>query len=507
MMGSTCFNRRVDERRWTRRGVIAAAGAALGGAFVARASARPLRFEWAEAPQAGAHHYVSRPDLRPPPVAVATPAAGTADGLLFLAPFQITGKAGRGYGALIVDETGEPVWFKPEPKLTAMDLRVQRYRGRSVLTWYEGDVLGAYGGEYVIADSGYRELARVRAGRGEHGDLHEFLITSRSTALISIYRVRSADLTSVGGPADGKLVEGLVQEIDIPTGRVLFEWSSADHIGVDESYMTNVTKAGTVDYFHLNSIGVDLDGNLIVSARHTSAVYKVDRRTGEILWRLGGKKSDFTMLPGADFAFQHDVRRHADGTLTLFDNNASLPPAAGAAPTSFSRPMRIALDMTAMTASLVTVYQPPEPRLGWAMGNVQQLPDGGVFVGWGTAGSFTEFTPDGQVRFDAALADGSVTYRAFRYAWVGRPDGRPAIGVTPNGDGTATVHASWNGATEVARWQVRGGAHAAKLRRLQTAQRAGFETAITVPAASGFVAVAALDAHGRELGVSRLARV
>ena len=152
---------------------------------------------------AAPHRFVSRPDLRPPVVAVTTASDAAAPGHIFIAPFQISGKAGPGYGALIVDELGQPIWFKPEPTKTAMNLRVQRYKGKPVLTWYEGDVLGGYGGDYVVADQSYRELARVKAGHGEHGDLHEFLLTSRGTALITIYSNIPADLTSVGGSAIG----------------------------------------------------------------------------------------------------------------------------------------------------------------------------------------------------------------------------------------------------------------------------------------------------------------
>ena len=234
-----------------------------------------------------------------------------------------------------------------------------------------------------------------------------------------------ADLSSIGGPVAGQLVVGVVQEIDIPSGKVLFQWRSDDHVPLTETNMPQVTAAGNVDYFHLNSVGVDLDGDLLISARHTDAIYKVDRKSGQIKWRLGGKSSDFKLGPGATFHYQHDVRRHADGTLTIFDNGAAVPGAPGVEP--FSRPLRLALNMKTMTASLVGQYLPPQGRSTWAMGNVQQLPGGGAFVGWGTFGAFTEFTAAGTVCFDASFGDGSVTYRAFRFPWVGRPTGRPAI--------------------------------------------------------------------------------
>ena len=477
----------------TRRGFLAGSLAALAARSLGDAVP-------ALAAPVAPRQFVSRPDLRPPVVAVNTNSVTVDPGHIFLAPFQITGTAGSDYGALIVDRNGEPLWFKPEQTVTAMNLRVQRYQGQPVLTWYEGDVLGGYGGDFLIADSSYRLLHTVHAANGQHGDLHEFLITSRNTALITIYANVPADLTSVGGTVAGQLTEGVIQEIDIPTGKVLFEWHSAAEIPLEESLFPSL-KNDVADYFHLNSVGVDTDGHLLVSARHTSTVYKLDRTSGRIIWRLGGKHSDFAIVPGAEFSYQHDVRRHSDGTLTIFDNNAALPTAK-----THSRPMRLALDLQAMTARLVAEYQPDTPRTTWAMGNLQQLPDGGAFVGWGTAGAFTEFAPDGTVRFDATLADGSVTYRAFRAPWVGKPAEPPRVVLTQDPAG-ATAHVSWNGATEVARWRADVGQARNALRPATTVRRAGFETAVPLGHRRGFVSLVALDAHGTELGASVVHRL
>ncbi len=400
---------------------------------------------------------------------------------------------------MIVDDDGEPVWFLPLEKVVAHNLRVQKYRGKPVLTWYEGPAGGTYGGSCVIYDTAYHEVKRVHAGNRLSCDLHEFLITSRNTALLSVYNEVISDLSSVGGPKDGRVVEGIIQELDIRTGKVLFDWHSLEHVSVAESYRTDVSAAGNVDYFHLNSIGVLADGNLLVSARHTSTVYKLDRRTGEIIWRLGGKASDFDVRSGAAFNFQHDARGHADGTLTVFDNGASGTGPQDVEPAS--RPLRLRLDQNAMTADLVQVYATPNPRLAIALGDVQQQPNGNVFVGWGAAGPFSEFSQDGTLRFDATFGDGSVSYRAFRFPWAARPSTRPRIAVVGNHDGTITVHASWNGATEVAHWQLRAGRSANRLEAVRTVQRTGFETEITVPAAHT-VSVFALDADGKTLGAS-----
>jgi arylsulfotransferase ASST len=483
----------------TRRRLIALGSAAGASLLLPRGTVAALRRR-----RAVDTAYVSRPDLNPPVVEVVVPAQGTAPGYLFLAPFDISAASGTytstpaaesHSGPLIVDEHGEPVWFLPQGALTAMGLRVQQYEGRDVLTWYEGTVLGPYGGDFVVYDPTYHQVLRVKAGRGRHGDLHEILLTPQKTALISIYREITADLTSVGGALDGRLVEGIVQEIDVATGRVVFEWRSAEHVGLDESNMTDATRAGNVDYFHLNSIDVDTDGHLLVSARHTSAVYKVHRRTGAVIWRLGGTKSDFSFAAGASFAYQHDARRQPDGTLTLFDNNAAVPGAK-----SGSRGMRVALDMKKMRASLVQEWVPGDGRTGWAMGNVQQLADGGALVGWGTDGSFSEFDKHGALRFDARFADGQVGYRAFRFEWSAEPAGEPAMAVRQNGDGTMTVYASWNGATGITHWQVRTGKHPSRMTVAVTHRRHGFETAMTMPSAGGYLSVVAVGAAGQHLG-------
>ena len=218
---------------------------------------------------------------------------------------------------LIIDKSKQVVWFNPvrEKAPRAMDFKVQTYRGEPVLTWGAGD--------YVILDSSYHEIARFYAGNGYRGDHHELLISPEDSALITIYNPVRGDLSSVGGPKDGVIWEGMVQELDIESGEVLFEWHSLDHVDLDETYVdpsADVHVRSGIDYFHINSIDVDHDGNLLLSARRTACVYKIDRESGEIIWRLGGKKSDFDMGPGTRFAYQHDARRQPDGTITIFDN-------------------------------------------------------------------------------------------------------------------------------------------------------------------------------------------
>ena len=239
-------------------------------------------------------HFRSRPDLTPPPLQV----SGRASGPVFLAPKRTPGQN----GPTILNADGELVWFHPLPTgITADDFGVQTYQGKPVLAWWEGKFQKqGYGyGEWVIADQTYREITRVRAGHGLKGDLHEIQLTDRGTALVAIYHQVKRDLTELGSVKDADVLDAVIQEIDVKTGKVRWEWSALDHVGVGETYTNIPKKAGVVsDYFHINSIDELSDGNLLVSARNTWALYEIDKRTGEIVWRLGGRRSDFAMGDG-----------------------------------------------------------------------------------------------------------------------------------------------------------------------------------------------------------------
>jgi hypothetical protein len=407
--------------------------------------------------------FVSRPDLDPPVVRILSRGGGVAPGRLFLAPSSGPGE----HGPLIVDDEGEPLWFRPTG-LPAMNFRAQTLHGKPVLTWWQALPGGGLGhGEHVVADASYRELARFPAGNGRPSDLHELLLTDRGTALVTSLEIRHRG-------ARGLTMGGVVQEVEVPSARVVFEWRSLDHVSVDESY----SPVGYPwDYFHVNAVDVDADGHLLVSARNTWAVYKVHRRTGAVLWRLGGKHSDFALGAGARFAWQHDARSHEGGrVLSIFDNGEKR-----------SRGIVLALDTKRMRASLLHEYVHQPELHAHKLGSVQLLGNGDVLVGWGTDPHFTEFSAGGATRLDATLPRGGESYRTLRFPWRGTPHAGPAAVVRG-----ATVYASWNGATDVAAWRIEPGG--------TTVRRTGFETAL--PARTGHVV--ALDARGRALASYRL---
>jgi arylsulfotransferase ASST len=444
----------------------------------------------------------SRPDLQPPLLDVTTRLPGTAPGDIFAAPYGGPGQA----GPMILDEGGGLVWFKPLPRYTsATDLRVQEYLGRPVLTWWQGDIsVHGFGrGEGVIADSGYRDIAHVRAGNGDEVDLHELQLTPAGTALITAYDPIRCNLAAVGGPPDGAVTDGVLQEVDVRTGLVMYEWTSLDHVALSESYSpaAGTSTGSPFDFFHINSINLDPDGSLMISARNTWAVYGVDAASGQIAWRLGGKRSSFAAGPGTRTAYQHDPRVLPGGLISVFDN--------GAAPTvhSQSRGIVLSLDRQSATATLVSQIAHTPPLVVQSQGNLQALANGDWFVGWGQEPFFSEYSAGGALLLDAHFPVHEQSYRSFRFPWTGTPVHPPAFAFLAGAAHGGTVYASWNGATEVASWRVLAGPRTTGLRAVAQAPRTGFETAIALPTgvAGPYLAVQALDAGGRVLGVSAVA--
>ena len=437
------------------------------------------------------HHYHSRPDLTPPVVGVVTPNGPASPGLTFLTPNNGAGSD----GPLIVDNAGHPIWVRPDTGgAGASTFRPITYRGQPALSWWEGANNNGIGiGEFVIADPAYRELTRVRAIGSAQADHHEFLVTAADSAFL--FSDTGVPTSAVAGasPEPWRVLDCAIQEIDIATGALLFEWHAVDHIDLGETFVAPPATASTLhDYVHANSIEIDTDGNLIMSARNTSTIYKIDRTTGVVIWRLGGKASDFRLGPGAAFSWQHDARRQPDGSLSLFDD--SVAPGT-------SRGLILELDETAMTASLLREYRHVPPIQSSSEGNLQVLPNGHVLVGWGSVSAYTEFTTAGEVVMDATFPASATAYRDVRYPWVGKPTDLPALAVDKAGAGM-TVYASWNGATEVARWQVLAGASPGSLAQVAAGPWTGFESTIQVGRQAPLVAVQAIDRNGHVLGTS-----
>ena len=453
--------------------------------------------------------YRTLPELRPVGMCMRrAPGRSAGRGHILVTPrSRPEWRRGDQHSVMILSDRGDVLWYSPRPNV-ARDLKIVRYRGRRMLAFYEWAPRGT--SFYGLLDSSYQLVTKIRAGNGYRINTHELQVTPSGTAYLSAYQ----PVRLPGSPRP--VMDFVIQEVDLESGDVLFEWHALDHVPTSASYEPALGH-GAWDYFHGNSIEPPPSrrGSIIVSARNTSAVYAIDRSTGAVRWILGGKQDAFGLVahhPRRQFCAQHDARRQPNGDITLFDNGG---PALGTmrdCPTHKARVMRFRLDGRRRRAHLVrTIASEPSSATGagyfvWAMGNAQRQGNGDMLINWGTTGRVTTVSPGGHVHFGLQLE--RYTYRAVRGAWVGRPLGRPAVVARRHGLQSMTVWASWNGATEIRRWRVLAGSAPSRLRRVGRPFRFhGLETTMRVPTAARYVAVVALDAAGAPLGRSRVVRV
>ncbi len=213
-----------------------------------------------------------------------------------------------------------------------------------------------------------------------------------------------------GGDTTATVIGLIVQELDAGKN-VVFQWRSWDHFAITDA-TNEVMTAGTVDYVHGNALELDADGNILLSCRHMDEITKIDRQTGDIIWRWGGKHNQFTFINDSiGFSHQHALRRIANGDFTIFDNgNYHAPP--------FSRAVEYVLDEQHMTATLVWQFLHGFSVFGSAMGYVQRLANGNTLISWGAATpSVTEVSPDGSVIYELSFPYGVYSYRAYRLEW------------------------------------------------------------------------------------------
>ena len=499
----------VDVRASLRSAQAASASGAPGSsvAFSFRiavpASGAPATRPAPGAPTAGAAggcpvcmSFHSLVDFHPPVVRVSSD-PDTSSGDIFITPRHSQGRQlPFQAGPMILDGQGRLVWFLPI-HFVASDLQVERYLGHPVLTWWQGLGTGLTGhGKDIIMNSSYQTVATVMAKNGLWADNHEFQITPQGTALIEALDPVKANLTSVGGPANGTVFDYVLQEIDIRTGKLLWEWHALGHIPLSASYAT--PQGSHFDYLHLNSIEQLPSGNLLISARNTWGIYEIDKRTGKIIWSLGGKQSNFGIGSGAGFSWQHDA--HLNGsTLTLFDDASN-----GSHQEEFQSSAKVLrLNFAARTATLVRHFDHSPPLIAPSQGSAQILPNGNMFVGWGAQPDFSEYRSGGHQIFNGGFPFlGAQSYRAYRFQWSGQPVTKPALALVPQPDGSSEVYASWNGATDVASWRVLGGTAPSSLHRLGGRTRTGFETQLRPRSEPDYFVVQAVSSSGHVLASS-----
>ncbi|KAL4925451.1 arylsulfotransferase family protein [Aspergillus undulatus] len=485
--------------------------------------------------------FKSRTDLAPPRLNIAIPAGPDVEkGYLFVAPFAgYPDTAGKQHGPrqaapYIFRDDGELVWSGyGYYSIWATNFQKARWKDKDVLFSFEGDHNAGYGhghGHTTILNQHYETIRELRAGNHKLTDKHEFHVVNEQTGLIQIYQPVPADLTPWGAsPEQQWIVDSLIQELDIETGELLFEWSSLEHVSPDEAILPiNPGQAGSGynssdawDYFHINSVDKDSEGNYLISARDACSVHKINGTTSEIIWRLGGVKSDFELGDNVKFCFQHHARYVSkEGTkevISLYDNAAHGTEDGRGHEVhthTFSQGKIIEVDTATWKATIMQAFQPPKGTnlLSKSQGSTQLLANGNVIVNWGSEGALTEYRPDGTPIFHTYMDSGFLglgveNYRAFRYNWTGLPNETPAIVSLENEQGT-TVYVSWNGDTETKAWRFFSVVDEYGSREfLGEVERRGFETALFIKEHSvGLVAAEAVGANGGVLTSTAVVR-
>jgi EmrB/QacA subfamily drug resistance transporter len=457
--------------------------------------------------------FKSAPNLHPPKLQIGDATAGhPIPGDVMIANFYDVTKppiVGQG-GPLILDGNMQPLWFKPVSEQdVASNLEKQTYEGKPVLSWWQGNVTGTgeiNSGEDVVVNQHYQTVATLKGKDGWVLTLHAMDIRG-DDAWVTANKNVPANLSKEGGVNNGVLVESAVQEYDLRTGKLVYTWNASDHIPLSQSKTQPPTNGFGYDAYHVNAVQILGNGKMLVSMRNTSAIYMVDISSGKILWTLGGKDSSFKIPKDAEFAWQHDAQMVNGDTVTMFDDHCCYITGSGVylSATGPSRGLELRLDFQNHTARLVAQYYLFGTTVhSEYMGNLQILPNGDRFVGWGQAPFFSLYSKTGKLLFDAALPDPDMSYRAYVQTWVGKPLYPPSGAATSSG-GRTMVYASWNGATQVTSWKVLavGSSSGNAGSVVATGKRTGFETAMHVDSSSKRFELQALNSAGHVLGTSK----
>ncbi|KAJ3986085.1 ASST-domain-containing protein [Lentinula detonsa] len=447
-----------------------------------------------------------------------------SSGYLFTAP---RGSDTLSPGPLIYDNDGSLVWDGTNFGETLV-FQVETYLGEPhILTWAGDSLASGVGSGYVsLINNQYELVARFTTNLTgitgpTYADFHEVMflqsrITTKNTALMTAYQTKQMDLSSYGGPSNGYISDSVFQEINVTTGAALFTWHAIEHVDPSECY-NELGSGGTStsnawDYFHINSIDVSEDGNFLISSRHCFTIYYINATNGDIIWQMGGAKSDFTMGDGASYSWQHHARwitkNDTYATLTVFDNAGEY----GESDESNSRGLHLALNFTSMSVELIQDFIPYNTTLSQSQGSVQLQPNGNFLVGWGFMPWASEYSPSGELlwaaQFGVVGGNYNEGYRALRFNWTGEPTAPPSMSfIHTSKNNITSVYASWNGDTRTERWELIGatdssGSGAASL---YNKTRSGFETTITVNTAAhrySYFAVRALGSGNVPLGIS-----
>ncbi|KAH8820243.1 ASST-domain-containing protein [Xylogone sp. PMI_703] len=477
--------------------------------------------------------YKSRPDLSPPTLNITTSITNeVSPGYIFVAPYSwLPWSHPIAHGPLqpapyIFTTTGELVWsgFGYFGGWTT-NFQAAKWNGKDIIFAFEGSRNAPHGhshGYAKILDNNYETIREIRGGNHELLDLHEFHIVDERTALVEVYHPLPYDLQRYGLKPNSQWI------IDIKTGRLLFEWKSLDHVSPEETVIsiaalkfgTGHNSSDAIDYFHINSVDRDSENNYLISGRHTSTLYKINGTSGGIIWRLGGKYSNFTLESGVEFSLQHHARyisKSTDGNteiISLFDNSGARISGETGKFEDKSSGKILLLNHDTWTATLLQSFAAPQGIFAFSQGSTQILPNGNAFINWGSGGAITEFSSNGSVLFHAYLESGDLwengdiqNYRAFKFNWTGIPNEDLAVAASTSGESTV-VYVSWNGDTETKLWRFYGINSQGNKLFLGEEKKTGFETQLQVTDKSrNRFLVEAVGDDGRVLGASAVVNI
>lgn len=318
----------------------------------------------------------------------------------------ITNSEGAPY-LMILENDGTPYFYQQLDE-TSLDFKVQS--NGMLSRWIGGEVRG-----YMVIDQHFQNVDTLRCTNGFGTDEHEMQLLQNGHALLIAIEERPLIQIDPEGNPNTTVIGNHIQELD-EDGMLVFEWLCWDHINLEDSYIENHDVL-ELDYIHMNSIAVDYDGHLLISSRHLSECTKINRQTGDIIWRLGGKNNQFDFINDPDqISSQHDFRPVPDkpGHYTLFDNGTQKDP-------KYSRAVEFKLDTINMLAEKVWEYRQLPDRYSRLMGNAQRQPNGNTLINWGdpTLPKITEVTYDSIVVYEADFTPAMNNYRTFRFEFDG----------------------------------------------------------------------------------------
>lgn len=479
--------------------------------------------------------YKSRPDLAPPTLNISVPSTNeTADGLIFYTPESIyednTGHGPAQSGPYIFTGKGELIWsgfgfVGPRSE----NFQVHSYRGKKVLSIFEGShnsPMGHGHGHTVIFSDQYRLVEQIQGGGHKLADQHEFLFYDDDSVVFTVFDPEIRDLSPYGATSENQqwILDNKIQKVNISSNQLLWEWSALDHvdpIGTNLTLQSGNAGLGTNSsqvwhYFYMNAFDVDRKTDTyLISARSMCTIFKVDGATGNIIWQLGGRNSDFALGKGVDFCWQHDTRMHqkylhyesknSKEIISFFDNSAHENLAGGPdlKARGYSAGKVVELDTATKTAKLIASFRAPGDLSVRSQGNLQLLPNGNAFINWGYNGALSEHKPDGTTIFysgldSGRLGPGTENYRAFKFDWHALPYEEPALVAFKETNGT-TLYVSWNGDTETRMWKFFEYAGNGKRQLLGMSRRTGFETSFRTDKRVQNIVAEAFGPHGEFL--------